>query len=114
MHAERDRQADRDRETGRAHLKKKKTGHLSKQKRNSFIRNNQKHTKAGRIMAVFRVRREFRLYMWQQHITTDVVKVTRKRCLRTDLLRTGRCRIIGERKEPCDHGMPVVLFFFSP
>ena len=34
--------------------------------------------------------------------------MTRKRCLRTDLLRTGRCRIIGERKEPCDHGMRVV------
>ena len=45
-----------------------------------------------------------------QHVTTDVLKVTQKRCLRTDLLRTERCRIIGDRKEPCDHGMPVVLF----
>ena len=69
MHAERERERDRetDRETeretetetetdrqrqrDRESAFRKTTGHLSKQKRNSLIRNNQKHTKAGRIMA---------------------------------------------------------------
>ena len=53
MHAERERETetDRQRQRDRESAFRKTTEHLSKQKRNSLIRNNQKHTKAGRIMA---------------------------------------------------------------
>ena len=110
----RERERQTDRQTDRISRNNYTRKQTEKRVWYGTVRHTQKHDALWHTFSSnFRVTREFQLYTLQ-HITIDLLKVTRKRCLGTDLLRTRRCRIVGDSTEVRDHGMRVLLFIWMP